>query len=276
MPEGDTIFRTAATLHAALAGRGVSAFESVLAPVAARAEDARIVGRKIAAVEARGKHLMLRFEGGSVLHTHLGMRGSWHLYRTSSRWRKPRTSARIVITAGEVVAVCFQPMLAELLSPSELRSNLRLFRLGPDATAGDFDPSLALSRVRERSELEIGVAILDQRALAGVGNVYKSEVLFLSGVNPFVRVGALDDPTLLRIVTTASAQLKRNLDKSERRTTSALAPGRLWVYGRGGEPCRRCGETLRRAPQGVQRRTTFWCPRCQPLEAEPAPPPVPA
>src|SRR5262245_16088037 len=123
MPEGDTILRTAQTLHAALAGRGISSFESALAAVASRVESAGLVGRKIAGVEARGKHLLMRFEGGSVLHTHLGMRGSWHLYRTSSRWRKPRTRARIVITAGEVVAVCFQPMLAELLSPSELRGH---------------------------------------------------------------------------------------------------------------------------------------------------------
>lgn len=276
MPEGDTIYRTAQTLHAALAGRSVTAFESAHGALAQRARSQGVVGQRVAGVEAHGKHLLMRFEGGATLHTHMGMRGSWHLYRTSSRWRKPRTRARIVLTADDVVAACFSPMLAELLTPAELRGNLRLTRLGPDALAPEFAAAAALSRLRARGEQEIGVAIADQKALAGIGNVYKSEVLFLAGVNPFALVEALDDRTLDRIVATSVAQLKRNVSRSERRTTSPLAPGRLWVYARGGEPCRRCGDTVRRAYQGVQRRSTYWCPRCQPAEREPEPPPVPA
>ncbi len=276
MPEGDTIHRTAETLHAALAGRTVTSFEAASDVVTRRAKSEAVVGQAVAGVEARGKHLLLRFQGGATLHTHMGMRGSWHLYRTSSRWRQPRTRARIVITAGDVVAACFAPMLAELLTPTELRRNLRLAQLGSDALAAGFDPAQAVSRLSARGDLEIGVAILDQRALAGVGNVYKSEVLFLAGVNPFARVEALNEKTLRRVVETAAAQLKRNLARSERRTTSALAPGALYVYGRGGEPCRRCGDTVRRAVQGVQRRSTYWCPRCQPAEAPEEPPPVPA
>lgn len=276
MPEGDTIHRTAQALDAALAGRTVTGFESALDNVAQRARSEAVVGQRVAGVEARGKHLLLRFEGGTTLHTHLGMRGSWHLYRTSSRWRKPRTRARIVITATDVVAVCFAPMLAALLTPAELRRNLRLTRLGPDALGAGFDPAEAATRLRARGDLEIGVAIVDQKALAGVGNVYKSEVLFLCGVNPFARVEALPEATLLRVVETAAAQLRRNVARSERRTTSELAPGTLFVYGRGGEPCRRCGETVRRAYQGLLRRSTYWCPRCQPAEVEPQPPPVPA
>src|SRR5437867_8720942 len=153
MLEGDTIARTAEALAAALAGRGVTAFESALATVAARAQSEGLVGQRIAGVEARGKHLLLRFAGGVTLHTHLGMRGSWHLYRTSTRWRKPRTSARIVITAGDVVAVCFAPMLAELLAPPELRKNLRLARLGPDALGDGFDRAEAVSPLRGREDL---------------------------------------------------------------------------------------------------------------------------
>lgn len=276
MAEGDTIYRTAQALQAALAGRSVTAFESALPAVARRAKSEAVVGQRIAGVDANGKHLLLRFEGGVTLHTHLGMRGSWHLYRTSSRWRKPRTTARIVITADDVVAVCFAPMLAALLTPAELRRNLRLTRLGPDALRDGFDPAEAVSRLRARDDLEIGVAIVDQKALAGIGNVYKSEVLFLCGVNPFARVEALADATLLRVVETAAAQLERSAARAERRTTSELAPGTLFVYGRGGEPCRRCGETVRRAYQGLMRRSTYWCPRCQPAEVEPQPPPVPA
>lgn len=276
MPEGDTIHRTAQALHAALAGRSVTAFESVLPAVARRAKSEAVVGQRIAGVEANGKHLLLRFEGGVTLHTHLGMRGSWHLYRTSLRWRKPRTSARIVITADDVVAVCFAPMLAALLTPAELRRNLRLTHLGPDALRDGFDPAEAITRLRARDDLEIGVAIVDQKTLAGVGNVYKSEVLFLCGVNPFARVEALADATLWRVVESAAAQLKRNVARTERRSAPALAPGALFVYGRGGEPCRRCGETVRRAYQGLMRRSTYWCPRCQPAEVEPQPPPVPA
>jgi endonuclease-8 len=230
----------------------------------------------VAGVEANGKHLLLRFEGGVTLHTHLGMRGSWHLYRTSSRWRKPRTSARIVLTADGVVAVCFAPMLAELLTPAELRKNLRLTRLGPDALAAGFDPAQAVTRLRARADLEVGVALVDQKALAGVGNIHKSEALFLCGVNPFARVEALADATLVRVVRTAAEQLRRGAERPERKGSPPLAPGTLYVYGRGGEPCRRCGETVRRAYQGLMRRSTYWCPRCQPAEVEPQPPPVPA
>ena len=276
MPEGDTILRTAQALHAALAGRSVTAFESALPAVAQRASTAGLVGQRVAGVEANGKHLLLRFESGVTLHTHLGMRGSWHLYRTSSRWRKPRTSARIVLTADGVAAVCFSPMLAELLTPAELRRNLRLTRLGPDALAAGFDPAQAVTRLRARADLEVGVAIVDQKALAGVGNIHKSEALFLCGVNPFARVEALADATLLRVVRTAAEQLRRGAERTERKGSPPLAPGTLYVYGRGGEPCRRCGETVRRAYQGLMRRSTYWCPRCQPAEVEPQPPPVPA
>jgi len=274
MPEGDTIWRTARTLHQALAGRTITAFDSVL-PAVAR-HSAPLLGQSVAAVEAQGKHLLMRFSGGSTLHTHMGMRGSWHIYRTSSRWRKPRTHARVVLTAGDVIAACFAPMIAELLTPADLRRNLRLTRLGPDALAPDFDVTLACARLRERASREVGVALVDQRVVAGVGNVYKSEVLFLAGVNPFARIEELPDAALQRVVRHAAEQLRRNAPRSERRTTSSLAPGNLWVYGRGGEPCRRCGETVRRAYQGEQRRSTYWCPRCQPVGVESAPPPVPA
>jgi endonuclease-8 len=276
MAEGDSIWRMARTLDAVLTGRVVTEFESRLVPVQAAARRHRLVGQMVQGVEARGKHLILRFENGATLHTHMGLRGSWHLYRTSSRWRRPRTRARVVLTAGDAVAVCFNPALVELLSPEELRRHLQLRSLGPDAARSDFDAAHARKRLADRGAAEIGVALLDQRALAGVGNVFKSEVLFLCGVNPFVTVDSLPEKTLDAIVCTAAEQLRRSIKSGERRTTSALAPGALWVYGRGGDACRRCGETVRRAFQGEQRRVTYWCPRCQPAPAESEPPPVPA
>jgi endonuclease VIII len=276
MPEGDTIWRTARTLDAALVDRVVTGFESSLPAVAAAARQRRIVGQRITRVEARGKHLLVRFERGATLHSHLGMRGAWHLYSASGAWRKARGRARVVITAGDVVAACFQAPVVALLSAFAARHDPRLSRLGPDLLAPDFDPALARRRLRERAELELGPALLDQTAFAGVGNVFKSEVLFLCRLNPFLRVAALSDVQLEGLVSTASAQLRRNAGRSDRRTTTGLAPGKLWVYGRAGEPCRRCGDAVRRAHQGSPRRSTYWCPRCQPVEFDPPPPPVPA
>jgi endonuclease-8 len=263
MPEGDTIWRTARTLHAALAGRSVTAFESPLVTVAEAARRQRLVGRRVGYVESRGKHLLVHFEGGCALHTHLGMRGSWHTYRVETPWRTPRRRPRVVLEAGDVVAVCFSPAVVEVLSAPELHRHPALTRLGPDALSRRFDPAVARARLQERGEIEVGVAVLDQTAFAGVGNVYKSEVLFLCGVDPFRLVAHIDQPTRERIVGTARRLLQRNLGPGPRRTTSSLSPQALWVYRRAGLPCRRCGTTIRRTLQGADRRSTYWCPRCQ-------------
>ena len=277
MPEGDTLWRTARTLHAALAGRSVTAFESPLVTVAEAARRQRLVGRRVGYVESRGKHLLVHFEGGCALHTHLGMRGSWHTYRAESSWRKPGRHPRVVLEAGEVVAVCFSPAIVEVLSAPELHHHPALNRLGPDALSEHFDPAVARARLQERGEVEIGVALLDQTAFAGVGNVYKSEVLFLCRVNPFALVSALGEATLESVAQTAADQLRRNLSTSARRTTPSLTPGELWVYNRAQKPCRRCGEPIRRAYQGEQRRSTYWCPRCQPVPvSSPPDEPMPA
>lgn len=264
MPEGDTLWRTARTLHAALAGRAVTAFDAMLVAVAAAARRQRLVGRRVSYVESRGKHLLVHFDGGCALHTHLGMRGSWHTYRVESAWRKPGRRPRVVLEVGDVVAVCFSPAVVEVLSAPELRHHPALNRLGPDALSERFDPAVARARLQERGEVEIGVALLDQAALAGVGNVYKSEILFLCRVNPFALVSSLGDATLESVAQTASDQLRRNLSTGARRTTTVLTPGNLWVYNRARQPCRRCGSSIRRAQQGEQRRSTYWCPRCQP------------
>ena len=262
MPEGDTIWRTARTLHAALAGRTVVAFDSVLPAVVAAARRHALVGRTVETVEARGKHLLVRFAGGVVLHTHQGMRGSWRLHRVAGV-RRPSSAARAVIETADIVATCSLAPVVEVLSASQAAAHPALARLGPDLLESAFDPAAARRRLRARGDQEIGPALMDQTALAGIGNVYKSEVLFLCGVSPFLRVNELDDATIDRLVATARDLLRRNPGPGLRRTTTALAPGRLWVYRRSGQPCRKCGAAIERRVQGEQARSTYFCPTCQ-------------
>jgi endonuclease-8 len=261
MPEGDTIWRTARALHAALAGKTVLSFTSCLPAVAAAARRLGVVGQTVEAVEARGKHLLVRFSGGAVLHTHQGMRGSWRLARVGAG--SARTHPRAVIETADVVAVCTLAPVVELLSRAQAAAHPALSRLGPDLLGTGFDPVAARRRLRARGEIPIGVALVDQTALAGIGNVYKSEVLFLCGVLPLARVRDLDDGTIDRLVAKARELLRRNLGPGPRRTTSALSPLRLWVYRRSGEPCRRCGIAIERVVQGEQARSTYFCPACQ-------------
>jgi endonuclease-8 len=260
VPEGDTVWRTARALGAALAGRTVVAFGSSLPAVAAAARRLAVVGQAIEAVEARGKHLLVRFEKGAVLHTHLGMRGSWRLARRTGG-RGPL--ARAVLETPDAVAVCSLAPVVELLSPLQARAHPALARLGPDLLTSDFDPAAARHRLRERGPLPIAVALMDQTALAGIGNVYKSEVLFLCGVSPLARVSDLDDAAIGRLIAKAGELLRRNLGAGVRRTTSPLASERLWVYRRSGRPCRKCGTAIARIVQGEQARSTYFCPACQ-------------
>ena len=260
MPEGDTIWRTARALGAALAGKTVLAFGSSLPAVAAAAWRLGVVGQAVETVEAHGKHLLVRFEKGAVLHTHLGMRGSWRLARRTGA-RGPL--GRAVLETADAVAVCSLAPVVEMLSAAQARAHPALARLGPDLLKPGFDPVAARRRLRERGHLAIGVALMNQTALAGVGNVYKSEVLFLCGVSPLARVGDLDDATVDRLVAKAGELLRRNLGPGPRRTTTALSPLRLWVYRRSGEPCRRCGTPIERVVQGEQARSTYLCPTCQ-------------
>jgi endonuclease-8 len=205
----------------------------------------------MSAVEARGKHLLMRFERGAVLHTHMGMTGSWHLYREGSRWRRPAHRARAVVTAEGVVAVCFDAPTVELVSPAQ---EPPLAALGPDVIAADFDLAEARRRLRSAPEREIGVALLDQGAVASIGNIHKSEALFACGVSPFARVADLDDAILGRLLRTAARRMRESVLRR--------APSRS-VYGRAARPCRRCGTQIERAPQGRPGRSTYFCPQCQ-------------
>jgi endonuclease-8 len=263
VPEGDTILRSATRMNSALAGRAVTAFRSRLPALALAARRLRVEGSRVAAVEARGKHLLVRFSTGACLHTHMGMTGSWHLYRAGSRWQKPEAMARVVIEAPPVVAVCFVPRVAELLPPGGEAAHPSLAALGPDVLAPARDAAPAVSGLRARGGDEIGAALLDQAALSGIGNIFKSESLFLSGVDPFAPVDALDDPTLTRVVRNAMRAMHRSVTEGTG-DPDAQGRGRYWVYRRSGRPCRRCGATVRMARQGPLRRSTYWCPTCQP------------
>lgn len=263
MPEGDTTWRAARTLRGVLAGRTVTGFASPLVALEAAADRLRLVGSRVEAVEARGKHLLFRFSTGASLHAHQGMHGSWHVYRVGSPWRRGRAQVRAVLSAGDVEVVSFGSPLVELLGPGAGERHRSLTRLGPDVLSASLDAGGIRAGLRRLPGTEIGQALLDQTTLSGVGNVYKSEVLFLCGVNPFAEIGGLDDATLDRVVETAAAQMRRNLDTSLRRTTAGTDRERFWVYHRGGKPCRRCATPVRRRAQGPDRRSTWWCPTCQ-------------
>ena len=296
MPEGDSIFRAARTLHRALAGHVVTRFDTAYAPLARVHDDTPITGRTIEAVDARGKHLVMRFSGdltGSdaalsraasggpvgarlqfawrgplALRTHMRMHGSWHVYRPGERWQRPPREMRVLVATADLVAVGFNIVDAEFEAASAVGTRDAIADLGPDLLAPGFDAAEAIRRLRERGAVPIAEALLDQRALAGIGNVFKSEVLFEGGVHPETRVDALSDARLAGLVDIARRQLAANvvetMPRFGRRTTGrmAIAEG-LWVYGRGGRPCRRCGTPITFARLGLGARPTYWCPRCQ-------------
>jgi endonuclease-8 len=268
MPEGNSIFRTARTLNRALAGRTVTRFETVFPHLSRVDVDQPVRGRVIERVESRGKHLLMWMSGGLVLRTHMRMKGSWHVYRPGERWQRPQHDMRIVIRTADFEAIAFNVPVAEFLAARDLEHQSELRELGPDPLAEAFDEAEAVARIAERGEVEIADALLDQRAVAGIGNIFKSETLFMCRVNPFTLVRDLDAATVARLVATAAKLLRLNVKDASGSgivTTGRADPSaRLWVYGRGGKPCRRCGAPVSRRKQGPNARSTYWCERCQP------------
>jgi len=272
MPEGDTIFRTARTLHRALAGRIVTRFESPLPALARIDADRPLAGRTIESVVSRGKHLLMSFSGDLVLHTHMRMNGSWHLYRPDDRWRRPHRDMRVLVATAHAVAVGFNVPVAEFLTTRQLARHPRIQALGPDVLDEAFDCAAARDRLRAQHSVAIADALLDQRVISGVGNVFKSEILFAARVYPFTPVANVEDAAIDRILTIALKQMRANAAPDARRfgatggrrTTGSLHPDKgLWVYGRSGLPCRRCGATILARKTGSDARLTYWCPRCQ-------------
>lgn len=277
MPEGDTIYRTARTLGRALGGHSVTAFRSTYPNLTRFDDDSPITGRIVEKVESRGKWLLIHFSGGVTLATHMLMSGSWHIYRHGERWLKPRFDMRIVIENSSYVAVGFKVPVAEMHTPESIVRERRIPASEIDVLSADFDCDRAVQRLMARSGETIADALLDQSVLAGVGNVFKSEICFVTGIHPYFPVAALCTDQIQALITAAQTLMRANVleDTGDRvvtytgygrRTThSSYAVASLWVYGRHGEPCRRCGSTIRRRIQGDNARVTFWCPQCQPM-----------
>ena len=264
MPEGDTVWLTARRLDAALAGQVLRRSDFRVPDLAT----VDLAGRTVTGVASRGKHLLTRFDDGRTLHTHLRMEGDWHLYRPGERWRGgPEHWVRVVLATDSAVAVGYRLGVVELLPPGG--EDAALGYLGPDLLGPDWDLDEAVRRLLLRPDREIAPALLDQRNLAGIGNLYKSEALFLRGVSPFAPVGSVAD--LPALVTLARRLMLANRDHPEQSTTGDLRPGRShWVFERAGRPCRRCGAPIRSVEQAEPDRPTegrlvYWCPHCQPL-----------
>lgn len=268
MPEGDTIFRAARTLHRALAGKVVMSFETVLPQLDRVHVDNPVTGRTVKSVTSQGKWMVMEFSGDLYLLTHMLMNGSWHIYRPGEVWQRSRSQMRIVIGSDDYVAVGFNVPIAEFHSARSLRRHSGFRRLGLDVLGEGFDEARAKAQLRSRGELTVEEALLRQSLLAGIGNVFKSEICFACGVHPLRLIASLKEDELDCIVRTARRLLLANVADSAgmRRTTGRLNPEeRLWVYGRRNAPCRRCGTPIQSQKSGLGVRTTFWCPRCQPL-----------
>ena len=266
MPEGDSIFRAALTLNRALAGKVVTKFETQLPQLARVDDDSPIAGRTVVSVESSGKWMRMHFSGDLTLVTHMLMSGSWHIYRPGERWRLSRQDMRVAIHTADYVAVAFRVAVAEFHNAESLRRHSSMRRLGPDVLAADFDETAAVSRLQARPELEAGIAMLAQSIVAGLGNVFKSEVCFASGVNPFRKVASLTKDEMRSLIANARTFMTASADTGVRRTTGRSNPSqRLWVYKRADQSCRKCGAIILSRKQGLDARITFWCPACQPL-----------
>ena len=275
MPEGDTIFRSARTLHQALSGATVTGLETAYAPLASVHDNTPLTGRVIEKVEARGKWLLIHFSGNLILVTHMLMSGSWHLYRPGERWKRGRSHMRIVIRTANFEAVAFDVQVARFHTASSLERHSAIPKLGPDLLGQQFDDNEARARIRARANDEIANVLLNQQVMAGIGNVYKSEIAFACGVHPFRVVSSLSDAEIDCLIHTAKKFMTSNVAESSsasivtagRRTTRNVDPGaRLWVYGRQGRECRRCGTAILMRKQGTGARSTYWCPECQPSD----------
>ena len=285
MPEGDTIFRSARAVGRALRGKRVVRFETALAPLASVDDNTPITGRTIDKVESRGKWMLIHLSAHQadealILVTHMLMSGSWHIYRAGERWHRPRRDMRVVIATEDFEAVAFNVPVAKFYTERTLARNSAIPALGPDllssgSLAAGFDRSEAERRLLQHGEEEIANVLLNQRVMAGLGNVYKSEVLFACGVHPFRKVATLTRAEIDCLIERSQRFLEANVKDGAdegivtytgmRRTSRAADPSaRLWVYRRRGKECRRCGAAIVMRKQGPGARSTYWCASCQP------------
>jgi endonuclease-8 len=256
VPEGDTIHSAARRIAAALLGSEIVSLET---PHQRHSKDRwpeRLAGRSVRAVDAHGKHLFIRFDGELTLHSHLRMTGMWGVYPRGRRWRRSPRRAWLVIRTAEHEVVQFDGPVLELMTDSRTRFDQRLAALGPDVLAAEFDEGAFLTRLRgdERTR-GLGEALLDQRNLAGIGNIWKSEGCFMAGVSPWRRLERVSDAEALAVVGAVRPPMRASADGAFDRER--------WVFERAGLPCRRCGTRIRARGQGDDNRTTYWCPECQ-------------
>jgi endonuclease VIII len=259
MPEGDTTYRAAAALRAVLMGRTTLSFDSTRA-LGVRPKRNAIIER----VDSFGKHLEIGWEDGTVLHTHMRMHGSWHLFRSGVTWHRPSAEARVIIAVEGWDAACFNAPIIETYRAHDYRWHPGLGRLGPDLCKAPVNIDDCVYRIDRFCEPDRTVAetLLDQRIACGVGNVFKSEILWACGVHPETRIGAIDDDQRAFLIETAARLLQANLTSGPRTTVGGM-PGGLAVYGRHGKPCPRCHEAIDVAWHGENARVTYWCTGCQ-------------
>jgi endonuclease-8 len=259
VPEGDTVWLAAQRMNTALAGSTLRRGEFRLPQLAAL----DLSGSTVTEVVPRGKHLLIRLRDGRTLRTHFRMDGSWHIYRPGTKWRGgPGHDIRVVLANDDWECVGYRLHDVEIVPTAD--EDRLVGHLGPDVLGPDWDLDEALRRLREHPDEQVGVAILDQRNLAGIGNLYKVEALFLCGVHPWARVA--DVGNLEDVVARARTLMLANRHHPEQSTTGIVGRGQdHWVAGRKGRPCRRCGTTILLGEQGpaTQERVTWWCPRCQ-------------
>jgi endonuclease VIII len=258
MPEGDVVWRTCRQLHAALAGQVLTRSDFRVP----RFATTDLTGRAVNAAVPRGKHLLIRVDGGLTIHTHLRMEGSWRV-RPAGGYPPRDHRVRLILANAQWLAIGYLLGIVEVVATS--REDRIVGHLGPDLLGPDWDAPEAVRRLQSQPDRAIGEALLDQRSLAGIGNLYKAETLFIRGINPWRPVGAV--PDLPEVVELARQLMDANKERGIQITTQSRARGEeSWVYGRAGRPCRRCGTPVRRADQGAapEERVTFWCPRCQP------------
>lgn len=282
MPEGDTIHNAALRVGNALVGKEIRAIETPQERHRMDRWPERLAGRAVRSVDARGKHLFIRFDGDLTIHSHLRMGGKWGVYEHGRRWTRPAHRAWLVMRTDDHDVVQFDGPVLELMTDSRTRFDRLLAGLGPDIVAEDFDEAAALRLLREDDQTrQVGDALLDQRNLAGIGNIWKSEGCFMAGVDPWRRLADLDDEDLLAILRATRPEIRRSARVGGPTTTYRPdAPSRAsrrpvrkpadrdrrsgtWVYERGDLPCRRCATKILARGQGDDNRTTYWCPRCQ-------------
>ena len=269
MPEGDNLFRAAQKLHAALAGQTITRFASPRPELQERDVEQRQVTR----VRASGKYVVIELDDGRALLSHLRMQGTWFVATKADlpqkrrerlaeqpRWDDEDTT--LILETPQSIAVLERAAIIELAPLATIER--RLAELGPDLLAPDYDPHEALANLRQHPELTVAEAIMRQSLVAGIGNVYKSETLFLEKVSPFVSVGELSDATLERILKRARELMRRNLGRGPRRTTfGSYASDNYWVYERSGKHCLKCDAKIGMRRQGPLQRSTYFCPDCQ-------------